>query len=67
MLRRLLICGRARAATPIAAAVNFLTTLSTMDFGFQGQPFVQGPTKVTNDLQTLDYGFQGQPFVRYHK
>jgi hypothetical protein len=38
--------------------------LKTMDYAFQGQPFVDVPAKDSIDLKTMDYSFQGQPFVR---
>jgi hypothetical protein len=38
--------------------------LETMDYVYQGQPFVEFPAKDSIDLQTMDYSFQGQPFVR---
>jgi hypothetical protein len=40
------------------------TNLTTMDYTYQGQPFVDVPTKSTIDLTTMDYTYQGQPFVR---
>lgn len=39
------------------------TDLQTMDYVFQGQPFVSVPARTTNTLATMDYVFQGQPFV----
>ena len=39
--------------------------LITMDFSFQGQPFVNVPAKSSIDLKTMDYAFQGQPFVSF--
>ena len=38
--------------------------LKTMDYAFQGQPFVDVPAKDAVDIETMDYAFQGQPFVR---
>jgi hypothetical protein len=37
--------------------------LKTMDYSFQGQPFVDVPAKDGLNLKTMDYSFQGQPFV----
>lgn len=37
--------------------------LFTMDYAFQGQPFVELPAKDSIDLETMDYAFQAQPFV----
>lgn len=37
--------------------------LTTMDYAYQGQPFVWGPAKAEIDLITMDYAYQGQPFV----
>jgi len=37
--------------------------LKTMDYSFQGQPFVDIPAKESINLETMDYAFQGQPFV----
>jgi hypothetical protein len=39
------------------------TDLETMDFVFQGQPFVDVPSKPTVDLSTMDWSFHSQPFV----
>lgn len=36
--------------------------IKTMDYGFEGQPFVNVPAKDI-DLTTMDYAFEGQPFV----
>lgn len=36
--------------------------LLTMDFAFQGQPFVIVASSGIN-LETMDFAFQGQPFV----
>ena len=41
--------------------------LETMDFSFQGQPFVELPSKDNIDLETMDYAYQGQPFVRVYE
>jgi hypothetical protein len=38
--------------------------LKTMDWAFQGQPFVDVPAKSTIVLGTMDRAFQAQPFVR---
>ena len=40
------------------------TTLKTMDYAFQGQPFVDVPAKDTVDIKTMDYAYRAQPFVR---
>ena len=37
--------------------------LKTMDYVFQGQPFVNVPAKTGLSLQSMDYAFQAQPFV----
>jgi len=37
--------------------------LVTMDYAFEGQPFVDVTGKSSIDLTTMDYAFQGQPFV----
>ena len=37
--------------------------LATMDYAFQGQPFVDVTGKSSIDVTTMDYAFQGQPFV----
>jgi len=39
------------------------TELLTMNFAYQGQPFVYVAAKSTIDLKTMDYAFQAQPFV----
>lgn len=39
------------------------TQLRTMDYAFQGQPFVSIPAKTGMTLQSMDYSFQAQPFV----
>jgi len=39
------------------------TDLETMDFVYQGQPFVSVPAKDEIDLSTMDYVYQGEPFV----
>ena len=38
--------------------------LKTMDYAFQGQPFVDVPAKDAVDIKTMDYSYQAQPFVR---
>ena len=38
--------------------------LKTMDYAFQGQPFVDVPAKDAVDIKTMDYAYQAQPFVR---
>jgi len=38
--------------------------LKTMDYAYQGQPFVDVPAKDAVDLKTMDYAYQAQPFVR---
>ncbi len=38
----------------------------TMDYAFNGQPFVYVPAKDTIYLTTMDYAFNGQPFVVYY-
>jgi len=40
------------------------TQLATMDYAFQGQPFVDVPAKDAVDIKTMDYAYQAQPFVR---
>lgn len=37
--------------------------LKTMDYVYQGQPFVNVPSKAAVDIKTIDYVYQGQPFV----
>ena len=39
------------------------TDLQTMDYSFNGQPFVNVPAKSGIDTTTMDYSFQAQPFV----
>ena len=39
------------------------TDLETMDYLYQGQPFVNVPAKSTIELTTMDYLYQGEPFV----
>jgi len=38
--------------------------LKTMDYVFQGQPFVELPAKDAVDIKTMDYVYLAQPFVR---
>jgi hypothetical protein len=38
--------------------------LKTMDYGYQGQPFVDVPAKSTINLDTMDIAYLAQPFVR---
>lgn len=45
-------------------ALPTATNLVTMNWSFNGQPFVEVPAKSTIDLTTMDWAFQGQPFVR---
>ncbi len=40
------------------------TTLKSMDYSFNGEPFVDVPAKDSIDLTLMDYAFNGQPFVR---
>lgn len=37
--------------------------LNTMDYAYQGSPFVNVQSKDNQDTQSLDYSFQGLPFV----
>jgi len=37
--------------------------LITMDYSYQGQPFVNVSAKSGIDLTTMDYSYLGQPFV----
>lgn len=39
------------------------TDLKTMDYSYQGQPFVNVPAKTGITLTTMDYSYQAQPFV----
>jgi len=39
------------------------TDLETMDYSYQGQPFVDVPARSDIDTTTMDYSYQGQPFV----
>jgi len=39
------------------------TDLQKMDYAFQGQPFVDVPSKDSINLATMDYAFKGKPFV----
>lgn len=48
---------------PVVSSVNPLTTLQTMNIGFQGLPFVMGTPESGVDFKTMNIGFQGQPFV----
>ena len=38
--------------------------LKTMDFAWQGAPFVEIPAKASIDTKTMDYVWRGAPFVR---
>lgn len=40
------------------------TDLTTMNYVYQAQPFIDIPAKSTVDLKTMDYVYQAQPFVR---
>jgi hypothetical protein len=44
--------------------VNFLDTLSTMEAGHRGMPFVVGSPSDA-DLQTMANAHRGQPYVVY--
>jgi len=37
--------------------------LKTMDWAFQGQPFVDVPSKSTVDIKTMDWAYLATPFV----
>ena len=39
-----------------------ISRLTSMDYAFQAQPFVEGTAEGT-DLDRMDIAFQGQPFV----
>lgn len=39
------------------------TDLDGMDYAFQGQPYVEVPTKSSVTLTGMDYAYQAQPFV----
>jgi len=58
-----------KADTALLYGIEFwnlgVEDLETMDFSFQGQPFVNITAKSTIDLATMDYAFQGQPFVSF--
>lgn len=45
-------------------AIPTADDLITMDYVYQGGPFVELPAKSTIDLTTMDYVYLGQPFVR---
>jgi len=51
----------------IMAALPTKADLVTMDYSFQGQPFVELPSKDSVTLITMDYAFQAQPFVRLYE
>jgi hypothetical protein len=40
------------------------TDLKSMDYGYQGEPFVETPANGNINLFTMDWAYQGQPFVR---
>lgn len=61
VLRCLFNSGSSVAAAPVV--VNPITTLSTLDYAYQGTPFVEGAIAIT-DLTTLDYAYKGTPFMR---
>ena len=39
------------------------TELKTMDYAYQGQPFVSVPAKSGMGLSSMDYAYLAQPFV----
>jgi len=49
------------------SALPLRADITTMDYAFQGQPFIELPSKDSIDLTTMDYAFQGQPFVRLYE
>lgn len=44
-------------------AIPVSSDLESMDYVYNGQPFVNVPAKSTIDLTTMDYVYLGQPFV----
>jgi hypothetical protein len=38
--------------------------LETMDYSFNGEPFVDVPGNSSIDLMTMDWSYLGEPFVR---
>ena len=49
------------------SALPLRAEITTMDYAFQGQPFIELPSKDSISLITMDYAFQGQPFVRLYE
>ncbi len=45
------------------ASIPTKTELETMDYSYQGQPFVNVPAKENIDTTTMDYSYLAQPFV----
>lgn len=39
------------------------TDLNTLDYDYQGAPFCQGPSKLTDALNTMDVDLWGMPFL----
>lgn len=39
------------------------TDVKSLDYPYQGQPFVRVPAKDGFNTNTLDYPYQGQPFI----
>jgi hypothetical protein len=52
------------AMTVTQASLPTPTNLKTMNYAYQGQPFVNIPAKDSINLKTMNIAYQGQPFVR---
>ena len=44
-------------------ALPIKSDVETMDYSYQGQPFVDIPGRSDVDTTTMDYSWLGQPFV----
>ena len=65
MKKLLLIIILVLTITIVGFCTITVEDLATMDYAYQGHPFINVTAKSTIDLTTMDYAFQGQPFVSF--
>lgn len=63
---RAVLSSQLTTVSSVSVAVNFLTSLATMDLAYRGMPFIAGHTQGTS-LQPMDVAYGGMPFVIYKK
>lgn len=51
--------------TTVEVVDSVATTLSTMDYAYQGAPFVEGAVDSDVNTNLMNFSYQGIPFVRW--